>query len=86
MGTRDRLTLRERALESLEKSTKMLQVAMELLTQGNQAEATRLRKEARKQRILSTLLMAEANTLEAPGVLRSQQFSNKTRQELHNHH
>jgi hypothetical protein len=64
MGSREGLTLREKALEALEKSTKMLQVALGLLTQGNEVEAARVHKEARKQRIISTLLMAEANNLE----------------------
>ena len=64
MGSREGLTLREKALEALEKSTRMLQVALDLLTQGNQTEATRVRNEARKHRTISTLLMAEANNLE----------------------
>ena len=34
MGSREGLTLREKALEALEKSTKMLQAALDLLTQG----------------------------------------------------
>ena len=64
MGSREGLTLREKALEALEKSTKMLQVALDLLTQGNGTEAARVHKEARKQRTISTLLMAEANRVE----------------------
>jgi len=64
MERREGLTLREKALEALETSTKMLQVALDLFTQGNQVEATRVRDEARKQRTISTLLMAEANSLE----------------------
>lgn len=58
------LTLRKRALEALEGSTKMLLVAVRLLKQGNRAEADRVRDEARTQRTLSTLLLAEANRLE----------------------
>ena len=77
MARRDGLTLREKALEALESSTKMLQVALDLLTQGNQVEATRVRDEARKQRTISTLLMAEANSLEIyPNHLRPQQKHN----------
>jgi hypothetical protein len=77
MGRRDGLTLREKALEALESSTKMLQVALDLLTQGNQVEAARVRDEARKQRTISTLLMAEANSLEIyPHHVRSQQKPN----------
>jgi hypothetical protein len=64
MGRREGLTLREKALEALEKSTQMLQVALDLLTMGNQEESARVHKEARKQRTISTLLMAEANKLE----------------------
>lgn len=64
MGSREGLTLREKALEALERSTGMLKVALDLLTQGNQVEAARVRTEARKQRTISTLLMAEANNLE----------------------
>jgi hypothetical protein len=64
MGSRDGLTLRKRALEGLERSTKMLEVAVKLLKQGNQVEADRVRNEARTQRTISTLLMAEANKLE----------------------
>lgn len=64
MGSRAGLNLREQALEALEKSTKMFEVAFELLKQGNRAEAERLRNEARTQRTISTLLMAEANRQE----------------------
>ena len=79
MGSREGLTLREKALEALEKSTKMLQVALDLLNQGNQVEAARLQKEARKQRTLSTLLMAEANNLEMNrNILRSQHYAHTT--------
>lgn len=84
MGSREGLTLREKALEALEKSTKMLQVALDLLTQGNQVEADRVRTEARKQRIISTLLMAEANSLEiSPTTFRSKQNPNTTNHRTH---
>jgi hypothetical protein len=43
----------------------MLDVAFDLLKQGNHLEAERVRDEARQQRTISTLLMAEANNLEA---------------------
>jgi len=49
------------ALEALEKSTKMFEVAFKLQTQGNQVEADRVRNEARTQRNISTILMTEAN-------------------------
>lgn len=64
MGGRDGLELRKKALEVLEKSTKMLEVALTLMKQGNRAEADRVRDYARRQRTISTLLMAEANQLE----------------------
>ena len=77
MGSREGLTLREKALEALEKSTKMLQVALDLLTQGNEVEAARVHKEARKQRTISTLLMAEANNLEMNlNIVRSSHYPN----------
>jgi hypothetical protein len=60
----DGLTLRKQALEALETSTKMLEVAVRLLKQGNRAESDRVRDEARTQRTISTLLLAEANKLE----------------------
>jgi hypothetical protein len=60
----DGLTLRRRALEALERSTKMLEVAIRLLKQGNRAESNRVKNEARTQRTISTLLMAEANKLD----------------------
>lgn len=64
MENREGLTLRQKALEALEKSTRMLQVAVDLFEQGNQTEADRVRKEAQYQRSISTLLMAEAHNLE----------------------
>lgn len=60
----DGLTLRKRALEALERSTRMLEVAIRLLKQGNRAESERVKGEARTQRTISTLLMVEANNLE----------------------
>ena len=83
MGSRDGLTLREKALEALESSTKMLQVALDLLTQGNQVEATRVRDEARKQRTISTLLMAEANNLDMNlSIVRSNHYPNSTKRHM----
>lgn len=64
MVGKDGLELRKKALEILEKSTKMLEVALTLMKQGNRAEADRVRDDARRQRTISTLLMAEANQLE----------------------
>jgi len=79
MGSREGLTLREKALEALEKSTQMLQVALDLLTQGNQAESAQVHKEARRQRTISTLLMAEANKLEMNlRMARSAQYPNSS--------
>lgn len=56
--------LREQAMEELQQSTTMLQVAGKLLDQGNVEEAKRLRDEARAHRNISVWLMAKANTLE----------------------
>ncbi|MGH9872871.1 MAG: hypothetical protein ACRD9S_10445 [Pyrinomonadaceae bacterium] len=56
--------LRERALIALESSTTMLTVAQNLLQQGNQREAVRLRNEARYKRNESILLMDEARKVE----------------------
>ena len=79
MGSREGLTLREKALEALEKSTKMLQIALDLLQQGNQVESARVHKEARKQRTISTLLMAEANKLEMNlNIARAANYPNST--------
>jgi len=64
MASREGLTLRQEALEALEKSTRMLQVAIDLFEQGNTEEAARVRKEAQTQRTISTLMMAEAHNLD----------------------
>lgn len=56
--------LREQAMEALEESTTMLQVACDLLEQGNNEEAVRLRDEARARRNVSVWLMTQASTLE----------------------
>lgn len=58
------LALRERAVSALEASTTMLQVANDLLKQGNQKEAARLRNEARYKRNESILLMDQATAVE----------------------
>jgi hypothetical protein len=58
------MQLRKQALQALEKSTRMFDVAFDLLKQGNESEAERVRDEARAERTISTLLMAEANSLE----------------------
>jgi hypothetical protein len=64
--------LRERALSALESSTTLLTVAQNLLQQGNQREAVRLRNEARYKRNESILLMDQARNVE-------QQLSNLLR-------
>ena len=58
------MPLREQAMEALQQSTTMLQVARNLLEQGNREEAQRLQNEARIKRHDSVLLMARANELE----------------------
>lgn len=64
MRSREGFAIRELALAALEKSTRMLEVALELVKQGNHEEAARLRNEARTQRTNSMSLLAEANNLE----------------------
>ena len=54
-------TIQQQALQALEKSTKTLAVAYELLKQGNEIEGNRLRNEARSQRTISTLLLTKAD-------------------------
>ena len=84
MGSREGLTLRQKALEALEKSTRMLQVAVDLFEQGNPAEAARVRKEAQSQRTISTLFMAEAHNLERnPPFLGSKVPSHQDHRTLH---
>jgi len=51
-------------MEALQESTTMLDVARNLLEQGNRKEAKRLQKEAQTKRNVSVLLMAKANALE----------------------
>jgi hypothetical protein len=58
------LALRQRAVAALEISTTMLQVAQNLLRQGNKKEAARLRNEARYKRNESILLMDQASAAE----------------------
>lgn len=64
MGHGEINELREQAMEALEESTTMLQVACDLLEQGNREEAVRLRDEARARRNVSVWLMTQASTLE----------------------
>ena len=56
--------LREQAMEALQASTTMLEVASNLLDAGNREEAVRLKEEARAKRNVSVWLMSKANTLE----------------------
>ena len=57
--------LREQAMEALQASTTMLEVASSLLDAGNREEAVRLKEEARAKRNVSVWLMSKANTLES---------------------
>lgn len=59
MGSKEGMTLQQRALAALERSTMMLKVASLLRKQGNKVEAEKLVGEAREQRTISTLLMAK---------------------------
>ena len=58
------MPLREQAVKALHESTMMLEVACNLMEQGNRKEADRLHKAARTKRNVSVLLMAKANALE----------------------
>jgi hypothetical protein len=60
----NRIRLQQQALDALQKSTKMYGVALNLMKQGNKAEADRVWNEARAQRTISTLLMTQANRME----------------------
>ena len=64
MSDRGTGELLEQAMEALQESTIMLQVAGKLLDQGNLEEARRLRDKARARRNVSVWLMAKANTSE----------------------
>ena len=64
MDSSEGVALRQAALEALEKSTKLLKVAVDLISKGSEFEAERLRSEARTHRTISTLLMTKANNLE----------------------
>src|ERR1700687_229376 len=64
MRSREVLKLRQRALETLQKSTRMLEMAFDLLKHGNPVAAQNLTDEARTHRTISTLLMTQAHTLE----------------------
>ena len=64
MHNRESMPLREQAMEALQESTTMLEVACNLMEQGNKKEAERLHKAARTKRNVSVLLMAKANALE----------------------
>jgi hypothetical protein len=64
METEDRLAVQRRALEALQKSTKTLEIAEQLLSVGNVKEAERLRNEAREQRNISVWLMTQAKERE----------------------
>jgi len=84
------LALRERAVAALEISTTMLKVAQNLQLQGNEAEADRLRDEARNKRNESILLMDQAmslgqrsNVLEFP---KRQPTTGPLTGPLHDHH
>jgi len=58
------MMLRQQAVETLQKSTKMLEQAMRLLKEGNKKEAEKLRTVARVKRNDSIWLMSKANRFE----------------------
>lgn len=63
-NNQESMPLREQAMEALKESTTMLEVASNLLEQGNTEEAKRLHKAARIKRNVSVLLMSKANAAE----------------------
>ena len=65
MRSREGFAVRELALNALEESIRMFEVACTLIRQGNKKEAFRLWREARKQRTNSYRIVAEADMLEA---------------------
>ena len=67
MRNQQTMPLREQAMEALQESTTLLEVACNLMEQGNRKEAERLHKEAQNMRQASVLLMAKANALENRG-------------------
>jgi hypothetical protein len=64
MRSKEGLAIRQLGLGALEKSIKMLKVALKLIKQGNKREAKRLWGEARRLRTISTRIVAEADNLE----------------------
>ena len=76
MNNQHSMPLREQAIEFLQESTTMLEVACNLMEQGNRKEADRLHKAARTKRNVSVLLMAKANALEneSDGKMRSHYY------------
>ena len=73
MRNQQTMPLREQAMEALQESTTLLEVACNLMEQGNRKEAERLHKEAQNKRHASVLLMAKANAMEngPPGTFSS---------------
>ena len=65
MEAENRQTIQQKALEALQKSTKTLEIAEQLLSVGNIKEAERLRDKAREQRNVSVWLMAQARGSDA---------------------
>jgi hypothetical protein len=61
-----RMTLSERALKALKESTKLLEVADRLESQGNLKQSRRLREQGRTQRNISVWLMSQANAPSRP--------------------
>jgi hypothetical protein len=64
MRSKEGFAVRQLGLGALEKSAKMLQVAVTLIKQGNKREAKRLWSEARRQRTICFRMVAEADRLE----------------------
>lgn len=60
--------LRNRAIETLQKSTQMFEEAFRLIRAGNVKEAEEMQESARLKRIDASWLMAEAHRLEKESV------------------
>ena len=64
MRSKEGFAIRQLALKALGDSIKMFRVACTLIRQGNQKEAIRIWREARKQRANSYLIIAESDRFE----------------------
>ena len=64
METENQLAIRQKALDALRESTRILKIANQLVRVGNTKEAEVLRERARRKRYVSVLLMAQAHPID----------------------